>query len=138
MYNSEFSETRLEGVGIGSANLAELFHEDKKFLEMMNENTKKVDKQLAPKNHKKFPNNRYLTKRRLQYLKGRLIKNPKLFMEYKAFVDDFNNKGFQRSTSEKIQKEKHDIFHTKECTTRAKLGRSWWSLSTVPNLRNYP
>ena len=125
-----------------SANLAELFYEDKKFLEMMNENTKKVGKQyqlrLPPKNHKKFPNNRYLTKRRLQYLKGRLIKNPKLFMEYKAFVDDFNKKGFQRSTSEKLQKEKDDIFHTKECTTQAKLGRSWWSLSAVPNLRKYP
>ena len=43
MYNTEFSETRLEGVDIGSANFKEFSYEDKKFLEMMNENTKKVD-----------------------------------------------------------------------------------------------
>ena len=42
MYNTEFSEARLEGVGIGSANLEELSYENKKFLEMMDENTKKV------------------------------------------------------------------------------------------------
>ena len=33
--NTEFSETRLEGVGIGSANFEEFSYEDKKFLEMM-------------------------------------------------------------------------------------------------------
>ena len=35
MRNTEFSETRLEGVGIGSANFEEFSYEDKKFLEMM-------------------------------------------------------------------------------------------------------
>ena len=34
MYNTEFREARLEGVGIGSANFEELSYEDK-FLEMM-------------------------------------------------------------------------------------------------------
>ena len=34
MYNTEFSETRLEGVGTGSANFKEFSYGDKKFLEM--------------------------------------------------------------------------------------------------------
>ena len=42
MYSIDFSETRLEGVGIGSANLEEFSYDDKKFLEMMDQNTKKV------------------------------------------------------------------------------------------------
>ena len=61
MYNTEFSETRLEGVNIGSANFEELSYEDKKFLEMMHENSRKVGKHcqlpLPLKNHKKFSNN---------------------------------------------------------------------------------
>ena len=44
MYNTGFSKTRLEGVGTGSADLEEFSYEDKKFLEMMDENTKKVDR----------------------------------------------------------------------------------------------
>ena len=77
MYNTEFSEARLEGVGFGSANFEELFYEDKKFLEMMDENSKKVGKHyqlpLPLKNHK-FPNNRYLAEKTV-ILKGRFIKN---------------------------------------------------------------
>ena len=42
IYNTDFSETGLEGGGIGSANLEEFSYEDEMFLEMMDENTKKV------------------------------------------------------------------------------------------------
>ena len=44
MYNTEFSETRLEAIGIGSVNSEELSHKGKTFLEMMDQNTKKVGK----------------------------------------------------------------------------------------------
>ena len=47
MYNTEFSHTRLEAVGIGSVNSEELSHEGKKFLEMMDQNTKKWAKALS-------------------------------------------------------------------------------------------
>ena len=81
MYNNEFSETRLEGVGIGSANSEEFCYKDRKFLEMIDENTKKVgihyQLPLPLKSHGKFSNNRYLAEKRLQYLKGGFIKNPK-------------------------------------------------------------
>ena len=105
MYSTEFSETRLEAVGIGSANFEELSYEDKKFLEMMDENTKKVGKHyqlpLPLKNHKTFPNNRYLAEKKLQYLKGRFIKNPKYFVDYKGFMDDLIRKGYaEKSTKE--------------------------------------
>ena len=105
IYNTEFSETRLEGVAIKSANFEELSYEDKKFLEMMDENTKKVGKHyqlpLPLKNHKKNPNNKYLTEKRLQCLKGRFIKNAKLLLDYKGFMDDF----IKRSYAEKSTKE---------------------------------
>ena len=105
MYNTDFSETRLEGVGTGSANLEEFSYEDKKFLEMMDESTKKVDRcyqlPLPLKNHGKFPNNRYLAEKILQYLKGRFIKNPTFFMDYKGFIDDLIKKGYaEKSTKE--------------------------------------
>ena len=105
MYNTEFSETRLEAAGIGSANFEELSYEDKKFLEMMDENTEKVGKHyqlpLPLKNHKTFPNNRYLAEKKLQYLKGRFIKNPKYFVDYKGFMDDLIRKGYaEKSTKE--------------------------------------
>ena len=103
MYNTELSKTRLEGAGIGSANFQELFYEDKNFLEMMDENTKKVGKhyQLLLKDHKKFSSNRYLAEKRVQYLKGRLIKNPKFFMDYKGSMDDLIKKGYaEKSTKE--------------------------------------
>ena len=73
MYNTEFSETRLDGVGIGSANFKEFSYEDKKFLKMMDKNTKKMGRHyqlsLPLKNYGKFPNNRNLAEKRLQYLK---------------------------------------------------------------------
>ena len=105
IYNTEFNETRLEGVGIGSTNFEELPYEDKKFLEMMDDNTKIVGKNyqlpLPMKNHKKFPNNRCLAEKRLQYLKGRFIKNPKFFMDYKGSMDDLIIKGYaEKSTKE--------------------------------------
>ena len=116
MYNTELSETRLEGVGTGSANFEELSHEDKKFLEMMDENTKKLGKQyqfaLPLKNYEKFPNNRCLAEDRLQYLKGRFIKNPKFFMVYKGFMDDLVKKGYaEKSTKEVPEGRTLDISH---------------------------
>ena len=118
MYNTEFSETRLEG--IGSANLEELSYEDK-LLEMMDENTKKVGKHyqlpLPLKNHNKFPNNRCLAEKRLQYLKGRFIKNPKFFMDYKGFMDDLIKKGYaEKSTKEAPERKTwyiphHGVYH---------------------------
>ena len=44
LYNTEFSEIRLESVGIGSADFEELFYEDKKFSEIIDDSTKKVCK----------------------------------------------------------------------------------------------
>ena len=121
MYSTEFSDPRLEGVGIGLANFEKLSYEDKKFLEMMGENTKKVGKHyqlpLPLKNHKKFLNNRYLAEKRLQYLKGRFIKNPKCFMDCKGFMDDLIKKGYaEKSTKEAPEGRTwyiphHEVYH---------------------------
>ena len=55
IYNTEFSVTRLENVGVGSPNFEELPYQYKKFLEMTDEITKKVGKHyqlpLPLKNH---------------------------------------------------------------------------------------
>ena len=81
-----------------SANFEELSYKDKKFLEMMDEKTKKVSKHyqlpFPMKNNKKFPNNRYVAEKRLQYLKGRFIRNLKFFMDYKCFMDGLIKKGY--------------------------------------------
>ena len=121
MYNTEFSETGLEGVDIGSANFEEFSYEDKKFLEMMNENTKKVDRlyqlPLSLKNHGKFPNNRYQAEKRLQCMKRRFIKNPQFFMDYKGFMDDLINKGYAEKSTKEAPKSKtwyiphHGVYH---------------------------
>ena len=115
MYNTEFSVAGLEGVGIGSDNFEELSYEDKKFLEMIDENTKKVGKHyqlpLPLKNHKKFPNNRYLAEKRLQYLKGRFIKNPKLFMDYKGFMDNLIKKSSKEAPEKTWYIPHHGVYH---------------------------
>ena len=72
---------------------------------MINENKKKVRKHyqlpLPLKNHKKFPNNRFLAEKRLRDLKGRFIKNPEIFMDYEGFMDDLMKKGYaEKSTIE--------------------------------------
>ena len=124
MRNTEFSERRLEAAGSGSANFEELPYEDKKYLEMMDENTKKVGKHyqvlLPLKDLKKFQNNRYLGKKRLQYLKGRFIKNPKFLMNYKGFVHDHIKKGYAvKSTKEAPEAgtwyiPHHGVYHLSE------------------------
>ena len=116
MYNTEFSETRLEGVRTGSANFVELSYDDKKFLEMMDENTKKLGKHyqlpLPLKNHKKFSNNRYLAEKRPQHLKRRFMKKPKCFMNYKGFMDDIIKKGYaEKSTKEDSEERTWYILH---------------------------
>ena len=115
MYNTEFSVASLEGVGIGLDNFEELSYEDKKFLEMTDENTKKVGKHyqlpIPLKNHKKFPNNRYLAEKRLQYLKGRFIKNPKLFMDYKGFMDNLIKKSSKEAPERTWYIPHHGVYH---------------------------
>ena len=98
MYNTEFSEARLEGVGFGSANFEELFYEDKKFLEMMDENSKKVGKHYQlplPLKNQKFPNNRYLAEKTV-IPERKIHQEPKFFMGYIGFMDDLMKKGYAK------------------------------------------
>ena len=67
IYNQEFSETELAFMeGIGKTDIEEISFEDREFLKMMNENSRKVGKHyelpLPLKNPAttKLPNNRYL------------------------------------------------------------------------------
>ena len=83
MYNTKFSDTRLDGVSIGSANFKEFSYEDEKFLKMMDKNTKKMGRHyqlpLPLKNHGKFPNNRNLAEKKTTVLKGKIHHEPKIF-----------------------------------------------------------
>ena len=84
MRNTEFSERRLEAAGSGSANFEELPYEDKKYLEMMDENTKKVGKHyqvlLPLKDLKKFQNN-IPGKEKTSVLEGKIHQEPKILDE---------------------------------------------------------
>ena len=56
-------------------------------------------------------------KKRLQYLKGRFITNPKFFMDYKAFIDDPIKKGDAEKSTKDAQEGRtwyilhHGVYH---------------------------
>ena len=86
MYNQEFNESKLAFMeGIGKTDIEEISFEDREFLKMMNENSRKVGKHyelpLPLKNPAtKLPNNRYLAEKRLLILKKRFLKDPDFFL----------------------------------------------------------
>ena len=101
MYNQEFNESKLAFMeGIGKTDIEEISFEDREFLKMMNENSRKVGKHyelpLPLKNPAvtKIPNNSYLAETRLLSLKKRFFKDPDFFSDYKRFVEELIDKGY--------------------------------------------
>ena len=79
--------------GIGKTGIGEISFEDKEFLKMMIENSRKFWKHyevpLPLKNPAtKLPNNRYLAEKRLLSLKKRFLKDPNFFSDYNGFVEE--------------------------------------------------
>ena len=101
MYNQEFNESKLAFMeGIGKTDIEEISFEDREFLKMMNENSRKVGKHyelplpLRNPANTKLLNNRYLAEKRLLSLKKRFLKDPDFFSDYKGFVEELIDKGY--------------------------------------------
>ena len=106
MYNQEFNESKLAFMeGIGKTDIEEISFEDREFLKMMNENSRKVGKPyelplpLENPATTKLPNNRYLAEKKLLSLKKRFPKDPDFFSDYKRFVEELIDEGYASQSS---------------------------------------
>ena len=106
MYNQEFNESKLAFMeGIGKTDIEEISFEDREFLKMMNENSRKVGKPyelplpLENPATAKLPNNRYLAEKKLLSLKKRFPKDPDFFSDYKRFVEELIDEGYASQSS---------------------------------------
>ena len=100
MYNQEFNESKLAFMeGIGKMDIEEISFEDKEFLKMRNENSRKVGKHyelslpLENPATTKPPNNRYLAEKMLLGLKKIFLNDPDFFPDNKGFVEELIDKG---------------------------------------------
>ena len=104
--NTEFCESRL-GLEIeASSNMEDILFEDKRFLKLMNEKSRKVGEHfeipLPLKNRSvKLLNNRKMAEKTLHCLNSRFIENPEFFADYKGFIEDLLIKGYAKKSTEK-------------------------------------
>ena len=101
IYNADFNEDKTGRLGQSLVNIEEISFEDRKFVKMMDENSKKVGNYyqlpLSLKNESMiFPYNRHLVEKKFHYLKKRFLKNPRFFADYRKFVEVILIKGYAR------------------------------------------
>ena len=158
MYNQEFNESKLAFMeGIGKTDIEEISFEDREFLKMMNENSRKVGKHyelpLPLKNPAvtKIPNNSYLAETRLLSLKKRFFKDPDFFSDYKRFVEELIDKGYASQSNEEALESRtwyiphHGVYHHSkpgkvrvvfDCTAEFKRTSLNKNLMSGPDLAN--
>ena len=127
--------------------------EDLKFLQILETNITKDSRnhlQMPLPFRKKpdFPNNRFSAHKRLEYLKKKLSNNPKLFDEYKKFMDTIIERGDAEETVGGEDQEwylpHHGVLHPKkkklrvvfDCSASYKGSSLNDNLLTGPNLIN--
>ena len=101
MYQADFVEQKVRAENFFADYLQELSIEDRRFLDMMKNQTVRVGQHyqlpLPFKNPDvKMPNNITVAEKRLQSLKRKLQKNPTFYDHYKTFMDDLMKKGYAR------------------------------------------
>ena len=124
MYNQEFNESKLAFMeGIGKTDIEEISFEDREFLKMMNENSRKVGKHyelplpLRNPATTKLLNNRYLAEKRLLSLKKRFLKDPDFFSDYKGFAEELIDKGYASKSNKEVPEGRtwyiphHGVYH---------------------------
>ena len=123
MYESDFTEPKLENKSI--MGIDELSIEDKKFLALLDKETKMVDGHYqVPLPFKEdrinFPDNRNQALKRLNYLKKKFSRQEKFSSDYKTFIEDMLRKGYaeESKTSPKTGKcwyiPHHGVYHPKK------------------------
>ena len=124
MYNQECNESKLAFMEeIGKTDIEEISFEDREFLNMINENSRKVGKHyelpLPLKNRAttKLLNNRYLAEKRLLSLKKIFLKDPDFFSDYKGFVEELIDEGYPSKSNKEVPEGKtwyvphHGVYH---------------------------
>ena len=121
MYESDFREAKLGRRSLIDAE--EISFENKKFLEIMDKETKLLGRHrqvpLPFSNaNVTFPNNRYYAMTRLSQLEKRCERNQSFFSDYKNFINDMVSKGYTRETfSQPVAAERswyilhHGVYH---------------------------
>ena len=103
--NTEFCERKgLESTGIGTTHIEEFSDENRRFLQMMDKNSRKFGTDyelplLLKDTEVTFPSNRFLVEKRLQHLKRRFMKNPDFFNDYKELLEELICKGYARMSN---------------------------------------
>ena len=124
MYNQECNESKLAFMEeIRKTDIEEISFEDREFLNMINENSRKVGKHyelpLPLKNRAttKLLNNRYLAEKRLLSLKKIFLKDPDFFSDYKGFVEELIDEGYPSKSNKEVPEGKtwyvphHGVYH---------------------------
>ena len=97
LYNSDFNEPKIQERN--GLKFTELSIEDIQFLERMDSNIEKVNKQYSlplpfRDENISLPNNREVAIKRLRSLKRRLMKENDFYNDYKTFMDNLLSKGY--------------------------------------------
>ena len=106
MYNADFSNSKAGRLGHTLVSIEEISFEDRKFLNMMDENFTKAGKHyqlpLSLKNESIIsPDNQHFPEKRHYYLKKRFLRNHKLFTDYRKFIEVPLVKGYSRKSTKK-------------------------------------
>ena len=124
MYNQECNESKLAFMEeIGKTDIEEISFEDREFLNMINENSRKVGKHYEPPLPLKNPattklsNSRYLAEKRLLSLKKRFLKDPDFFSDYKEFEEELIDEGHPSKSNKEVPEGRtwyvphHGVYH---------------------------
>ena len=104
MYAFDFPEQSLQN---NQSDMESQFSvEDHKFIRLLDEETKFIDGHYqVPLPFKevntKLPNNRGQAIKRIEHIKKRLLKNPKFFIDYKAFMEKMFKNGYAEKSNNK-------------------------------------
>ena len=104
LYEADFTEANPKAVSKVTLDVEEMSTEDRRFLELMDAETKKIGKHyvlpLPFKNSElSLPNNRKIAEKRAASLKYHFLRDEKYWSDYKAFIQDLLNKGYARKSA---------------------------------------
>ena len=104
LYEVDFRETNIKAISQVSQDLEEISTEDRRFLDLMDTETKKIGKHyqlsLPFKNSTlSLPNNRKVAEKRLASLKNQFLRDSKYWSDYKLFIQDLLTKDYARKSA---------------------------------------
>ena len=104
LHEADFAETNTEATSQVSEDLEEILTEDRRFLDLVITETKKISKYyqlLLPLKIStlSLPNNRKIAKKRLTSLKNQFLTDSKSWSDYKSFIQNLLTKDYSRKSA---------------------------------------